>query len=189
MATWKKILITVSTIIIVLIVFGFVLMRQFLSAFAPPKIEITKECISTNRNFINGLIIEQIKIDSMSQNGIPIRYTVNYWTSCNIDHPEGRSPKPPNKICFNKNGKYWWTEEKVNIQFIHKGLRRESLENNNRIHWSVGSERLPTCPLEFQKEQWYFIRFRDPKVTGIFFHIDNEGVEHQHYLVSGVSPI
>jgi hypothetical protein len=114
---------------------------------------------------------------------------VNYWTSCHIDHPQGRPPEPPNKIFFNKSGKYWWTEEDVEMKFIHNGLSRESLNNKERVLWSMGGERFQTCPLKFKREQWYFIRVGDPQVTGIFFFIDSEGKEHQYYLVSGVSPI
>ncbi|HRK55280.1 MAG TPA: hypothetical protein PK185_15295 [Cyclobacteriaceae bacterium] len=189
MATRKKILVIVSSIIVVLIVGGLFIVNQFFSAFAPPKIEITTEYISTNRDFINGLTIEKIQVDSMGQNGIPAKYTVFYWTSCSIDHPEGRPPEPPDKIYFDKKGEYWWTEENVDLKYIHKGLRRESLDNNNRIQVSMGDKKFSTCPMEFQREQWYFIRTYDPAVTGIFFFIDKDGAEHQYDLASGVSPI
>lgn len=125
----------------------------------------------------------------MGQNGTPAKYTVYYWTSCQIDYPEGRPPEPPDKIYFNKKGKYCWTEETVDLKFIHKGLRRVSLDSSNRVLGSIGTKRFPTCPLEFQKGQWYFIRTYDPQVTGIFFFIDQEGEEHQYFLASGVSPI
>lgn len=189
MATWKKILIITSSIIVVLAVGGYILIIQFYSAFAPPKIKITTEYISTNRDFINGLTIEKIRVDSMAQDGTPAKYTVFYWTTCSIDHLEGQQPYLLNKIYFDKKGKYWWTEEGVDLKYIHKGLRRESLDNNNRIQMSIGENRFPTCPMEFQKEQWYFIRTYDQAVTGIFFFIDKNGKEHQYYIASGVSPI
>jgi hypothetical protein len=187
MATWKKTLIIVSSLLIVLIVSGLFLVNQFLCAIAPPKIKITQEYISTNQDFINGLTIEKIRVDSMAQNGTPAKYTVFYWTSCSIDYPEGRPPDPPDKIYFNKKGKYWWTEEYVDLKCVHIGLRRETLDN--RIQVSIGEEKFSTCPMEFQKEQWYFIRTYDHAVTGIFFFIDKDGEEHQYYIASGVSPI
>lgn len=189
MARWKKILIVIISIVILIIGGGLFLFYSFFSAFAPPKIEITSEYISTNRDFINGLSIEQLEVDSLGQDGIPAKYTVNYWTSCMIDHPKGRPPEPPDKIYFDKKGKYWWTEEKVEMRFVHKGLSRESLDTKNRVLWSIGQEKFPTCPLDFKKEQWYFVRIGDPKVTGIFFYIDKEGKEQQHYIASGISPI
>lgn len=189
MATWKKIIIIISSIFIILIGGGLFLFSQILTIFASPKIKITTDYISTNYDFINGLTIEQIKVDSMGQNGIPIMYTVDYWTSCHIDYPKGRPPEPPDKIYFNKKGKYWWTEEKVELKFIHKGLSREPLNNTNRVSFSMGDERFQTCPLEFSPEQWYFFRVGDPKVTGIFFLIDKEGELHQYFLGSGISPI
>lgn len=189
MAPWKKILIIASSILILLVGGRLFLKHQFFSAFAPPKIRITTEYISTNRDFINGLTIEKINVDSLGQDGVPAKYTVIYWTSCSIDHPKGRPPAPPDRIYFDKKGKYWWTEEKVEMTFVHKGSSRRSLNKKNRVLWSLGSERFPTCPLEFEKERWYFIRIGDPQVIGIFFFIDKEGKEHQYYLASGVSPI
>lgn len=189
MPAWKKILIIVSSIVVVLIAGGLFLVNHFFTAFAPPKIEITTKYIATNRDFINGLTIERIRVDSVGQNGTPIKYTVYYWTSCHIDHPEGRPPEPPDEIFFDKKGEYWWTEENVDLQYIHNGLRRESLDNKNRTQTSMGDKKFSTCPMQFQKEQWYFIRTNDPAVTGIFFFIDKDGEEHQYCLASGVSPI
>lgn len=189
MTKGKKIIIIISSTIILIISVGLFFLHYFLSAFALPKIEITTDYISTDRDFINGLTIEQIKVDSFGQDGVPAKYKVNYWTSCSIDHPKGKPPEPPDIIYFDKKGNYWWTEEKVELEFIHKGYSRESLDSKNRILWSLGLKRFPTCPLEFKKEQWYFIRVGDPKVTGLFFIIDKEGKEHQYYLKSGVSPI
>jgi len=188
MASWKKILIIVGSVFIVIVSGGLFLFYSLLGVFSPPKIEITSEYISTNGDFINGITIEEIEVDSFGQDGVPVEYTVNYWTSCHIDHPRGRPPEPPDEIYFDKNGKYWWTEEKVEIKFVHKGLSRESL-NNKRVFWSLGQEKFPTCPLEFKKGQWYFITVGDSQVTGIFFFIDDQGKEYQYYLASGVSPI
>lgn len=186
--TRKKIVIIVSSIMIFLVVGGLFLVNQVVSAWGPPKIKITTEYISTNRDFINGLTIEKIRVDSMGQNGTPAKYTVFYWTTCMIDLPEGQPPHPPDKIYFNKKGKYGWTQENVELKYIHRGLRRESLDNNNRIQVSIGNKTYATCPMEFQREQWYFIRTYDPSVTGIFFFIDKDGVENQLLVASGVSP-
>jgi len=53
----------------------------------------------------------------------------------------------------------------------------------------MGDKKFKTCPIELEKEQWYFFRLGDPQVTGIFFYIDKIGKEHQYFLASGVSPI
>jgi len=189
MKRWKKILLIISSIILTLVVGGGLLMHKFLTSLQPPKIEVTKNYILTNKDFINGVKIEKITVDSIGRNGLPAKYTVNYWTKCNINHPKGRPPEPPNKIVFSEKGKYWWTEKNVDFQYVHKGLRRETVDGKKRLPLSIGLERLPTCPLEFEKEQWYFFTIGDPQVTGIFFIIDKNGNKNQYFMPSGVSPI
>jgi hypothetical protein len=182
--------ITIILSIVLLLAFGgLYFLYSFFSAFAPQKVTITKDYISTNRDFINGVTIEKIKVDSIGQENYPIKYTVTYWTSCSIDHPNYKPPNPPDKIYFKKEGKYWWTEENVSIPFIHDGLSRSTTDSSNRLHWSMGDKKFKTCPIEFEKGQWYFFRLGDPQVTGIFFYIDKTGKEHQYFLASGVSPI
>jgi len=176
-------------IIFTLIAGGLYFLSYFLSSFAPPEVTITKSYISTDRDFINGVTIEKLKVDSIGDKNYPTKYTITYLTSCTIDHLEGRPPSPPDKIYFKKEGKYWWTEEYVNIPIIHENFSRKSTDSTNRPIWSMGGLRLKTCPIEFEKEQWYFITIGDPMVTGIFYYIDKTGKENQFYLISGVSPI
>ncbi|MDX2049377.1 MAG: hypothetical protein SFU87_21505 [Chitinophagaceae bacterium] len=185
----KTIVIALSAVLLFVIGGGLYFLYSFFSAFAPPKVIITKDYISTNRDFINGVTIEKINVDSIGSENYPVKYTVTYWTSCGIDHPEGRPPNPPDKIYFKKEGKYWWTEEYVNIPFIHGGLSRHTTDSTNRLLWSISDKKFRTCPMEFKKEQWYFITIGNPQVTGIFFYIDKSGDEHQYFLPSGVSPI
>ncbi len=189
MAKWMKILIIVSVITFVLIGGGLYFLKQFFSAFAPPKIEITKVYISTDRDFINGVTIEKIRVDSFGEKGYPVKYTAFYTTSCNIQHPKNKPPNPPSKIKFDKIGKYTWDEDTVTVEHIHKGLSRESKSSSDKLWWLNKYGEHPTCPLNFETEQWYFFTIGDPQVTGIFFFIDKEGEEHQYYLTSGVSPI
>lgn len=189
MATWKKLLISISTILIVLVGGGLYFLNQFFSAFAPPKIEITKEYISTDRSFINGVTIEKIQVDSIGEMGYPIKYTTFYTTSCNIQHPKNKPPDPPSKIDFEKPGKYTWDEDTVSVKHFHKGLSRESESSSDKLWWLNKYGKLPVCPLKFEQEEWYYFTFHDPKVTGIFFFIDKKGKEHQYFLASGVSPI
>ncbi|MCB9262549.1 MAG: hypothetical protein H6607_09265 [Flavobacteriales bacterium] len=184
----KGIMIAFS-IILILVTGGLIFLNYFISALAPPKVKITTNYISTNNDFINGVTIEIIKVDSIGSENYPVKYTVTYLTSCHIVHPEGKPPNPPDKIYFSREGKYWWTEENVNIHFIHKGLSRKTTDSKHRPVRSMGGTKLKTCPLKFEKEKWYYITIGDPKVTGIFFYIDKNGKEKQYYLTSGISPI
>ncbi|MBJ7882962.1 hypothetical protein [Gelidibacter salicanalis] len=177
------------SIILILILSGLYFLNIFFRAFAPPNVAITENYISTDRNFINGVTIEKILVDSIGDKGYPVKYTTIYTTSCKIQHPKNKPPEPPSLIKFNKTGKYTWDEDTIKIDYIHKGLSRTSLSPKEELWWLKKFGNNPTCPLIFEPEQWYFFTIGDPKVTGIFFYIDKGGKEHQYYLESGVSPI
>lgn len=177
------------SIIALVIIGGLYFLYTFFSAFASPKIKMTTDYISTNRDFINGVSIEKIQVDSIGDKGYPVKYTVIYTTSCVIRHPIGRPPDPPDRIAFDKPGNYFWDEDTVEVPYIHKGLSRRSLDTTNRLWWLDKFGNHAICPLKFEREQWYFITVGNPQVTGIFFYIDRSGKEHQYFLASGVSPI
>ena len=79
----EKILILGSVILIV-ISSGLYFLNEYLSALGNPEIEITTEFISTDRDFVNGVTIEKIRVDSIGDKGYPVKYTTYYTTSCNI---------------------------------------------------------------------------------------------------------
>jgi hypothetical protein len=177
------------SIIILLIAGGLYFLYYFLSAFALPKLTVTQTYISTNQDFINGVTIEKIHVDSIGVKGYPVKYTTFYATSCNIHHTISKPLDPPNKIEFYKPGKYSWNEDTIKVKHIHNGLSRQSLEETNSLWWLNKFGNHPVCPIKFEQEQWYFFTIGDPQVTGIFFYIDKDNKTHQYYLESGVSPI
>lgn len=177
------------SLIALVIIGGLYFLYSFFSAFAPPEIKITKAYISTNRGFINGISIEKIHVDLIGEKNYPVKYTVIYTTSCNIHHPEGRPPDPPDRIEFHKPGKYSWDEDTVKVSYVHDGLSRTPLDTTNRLWWLSKFGRHAVCPIKFERGQWYFITMGNPQVTGIFFYIGKSGEEYQYFLESGVSPI
>ncbi len=186
--TTKTIIIIISVLLLI-VAGGLYFLFSFFSAFAPPKVTVTKHSIRTNRDFINGVTIEKIQVDSIGENGYPIAYTVLYSTSCNIHHLTNKPPEPPNKIEFNKPGNYSWDEDTVKIRYEHRGLSREPLDTSNKLWWLNKFGKHSLCPIKFEQEQWYFLTIGNPQVTGIFFYIDSSDKEHQYFLASGVSPI
>lgn len=184
-----KIIVIAIFAIPLLLVCGQYFLKSYFSTFAPPKVTVTKDFISTNRDFINGVRIEKIKVDSMGDNSYPIKYTVLYTTSCNIHHPTNNPPNPPSKIEFYKPGKYSWDEDTIKLRYIHNGLSRQLLDTTNKRWWLNKFGDYPVCPIKFEQEQWYFITIGNPQVTGIFFYIDKSGQEYQYFLASGISPI
>ena len=184
-----KISILVGALILTLIGCGLYFLYYFFSAFAPPKIIITKDYIKTDGNFINGVMIEKLLVDSFGDKGYPVKYTTYYTTSCNIHHPRNKPPNPPDKIEFYKSGNYSWDEDTTTVQFIHIGLTRQLLTKTDELWWLNKFGDFPTCPMKIEKEQWYFFTFHHPQITGIFYYIDKDNKEHQYYLASGVSPI
>ncbi|MBO9572499.1 MAG: hypothetical protein J7497_09875 [Chitinophagaceae bacterium] len=184
----RTIIIILSAIVLI-VIGGLYFLRSFLSAFAPPKVTVTKQSIRTNRDFVNGVTIEKIQVDSIGENKYPIKYTVLYATSCNIHHPNNKPPDPPSVIEFNKLGKYSWDEDTFQTRYIHSGLKRTPLDTSSQSGWLNKFGKHPACPIVFEQQQWYFITVGDPQVTGIFFYIDSAGKEYQYFLASGVSPI
>jgi hypothetical protein len=78
--TAKTTIIFVSVIALI-VIGGLYFLKSFFSAFAPPRVTVTKDFISTDRSFINGLTIERILVDSMGDTNYPIKYTVLYSVS------------------------------------------------------------------------------------------------------------
>ncbi len=189
MSRRSRVIVISISIITLLIAGGLYFLKSFFSAFAPPKVTVTKNFITTNRNFINGVTIEKIKVDSIGSDNYPIKYIVVYTTSCNIHHVANEPPNSPRKIEFYKPGTYSWDEDTIKVRYVHSGLSRQSLDTFNNLWWLNKFGEHPICPIEFEHEQWYFITIGDPQITGIFFYIDKDNKEHQYYLKSGISPI
>src|SRR5688572_2625259 len=108
-----KIVIIVFSATIIIVLAGLYFFYRFLDALGPPEVTMTKEYISSDHGFINGLTIEKLQVDSMGSEDHPVKYTVTYMTTCRIDQPRDRPPISIDKIKFNKEGNYLWREEQV----------------------------------------------------------------------------
>jgi hypothetical protein len=174
-----------------LAIVGLYLVRSFLVSFAPDEIVITKTEISSSDGFVNPITIEKIKVDSLGNEQRPVKYSIEYLTTCSIKQEGGKPPVPLKSIKLNESGRYNWSEERRSIPIVHadgysKRTRKDSVQD---IIWSLGSNQSATCPLKFEKGSWYFINFHDPQIVGIYIYIDSSGALKQYPAYSGVSPI
>ncbi len=170
---------------------GFYFAHRFLSALAPDEIKITETEISSSYGFINPITIEKLRVDSIGKEQRPVKYSIEYLTTCSVKQEGGKPPVPIRNIKLNEVGRYTWSEEKRNIPIFHPDgyssrIRMDSIQG---IIWSMGSTQLETCPLRFEKGSWYFVNVLDPQIVGIYFYIDSSGTLKQYPTYSGVSPI
>lgn len=78
---------------ITLFVLGcFYFVYEFLNAFAPAEITITKTALRNSNGFLNPVTIEKLKVDSFGKEQRPVKYTIEYLTTCNIKQKEGKPP-------------------------------------------------------------------------------------------------
>jgi len=180
--------------LVVVFVFGllgaaFFFVNSFFSSFRPPDIKVSRDRISSNRGLVNGVEIEKLIVDSIGEQGYPVKYSTIYSTSCNIRNQIGKTPRFPNEIELYREGNYEWVQDSSLRKYRHFGLTRELLSPERKLWWLEEFGKSAVCPLDLIPNQWYFIRVGDPMVTGIYFIIDRTGKEKQYFVASGVSPI
>jgi hypothetical protein len=184
-----KIVVFILLPIALLIGGGIYFVHYFFSSFAPAEITITKTEISSNRGFINPITIEKLKVDSFGIERRPVKYTIQYFTTCSIKQKDGKPPISLDEIKLNESGRYLWDEEKVNISILHEDGYSKRFDSTQRFLWSMGERSLDICPLKFENDNWYFINFLDPQIIGIYIYIDKKGNLRKYPTYSGVSPI
>jgi len=182
------------TILITLLIAGIIgggvyFFKSFFSAFAPAKITITETEILSSRGFVNPVTIEKLKVDSIGEDQRPVKYVIEYLTTCSVKQVVGKPPVALNRIKLDKPGRYTWSEEKVNIPVTHIELSRNRTDSIQGIIWSMGSHHFDICPIKFEQGNWYFVTFLDPQIVGAYIFIDNKGTLRQYMTYSGVSPI
>ena len=174
-----------------LVFVGLYFARSFFSAFTPDDIKITETEIISSDGFVNPITIEKLIVDSLGKEQRPVKYSIEYITTCSIKQVGGKPPVPLEAIKLKEAGRYSWSEESVNIPILHPDeySSRSRLDSIQGIIWSIGSKQLETCPLRFEKAGWYFVNFLDPHIVGIYINIDSSGLLKQYPTFSVVSPI
>lgn len=185
----RNTLIIISAIIVAVVVGGIYFIIRFFSALAPAEITITNTEISSSRGFINPITIEKLKVDSIGEEQRPVKYVIEYLTTCAIKQEAGKPPESLNKIKLNGPGRYTWSQQVVNIPITHEGTSRSRMDSMEGIIWSLGSQNLDLCPIKFETENWYFITFLDPQIVGAYIFINKKGELRQFMTYTGVSPI
>jgi hypothetical protein len=182
-----------STIIFFLLIAficpGICILHGCISAFAPDKITITKKEIHSSLGFINPITIERVKVDSIGEEKRPVKYTIEYLTTCSIKQQGEKPPVALKEIRLYEPGRYNWSEQNVNIPILHTDLERSRLDSLQDIIWSTSSEGFDICPMKFEPGKWYFVTFLDPQIVGVYIFIDEKGYLKQYNSYSGVSPV
>ena len=181
------IFLTISLLVLV----GFYFVHNFFIAFAPDEIKITKTEITSSDGFVNPITIEKLSVDSFGKEQRPVKYSIEYLTTCSIKQESGKPPVPLKSIKLTEVGRYSWSEKEISIPVIHDDgySSRSRIDSIQGMIWSMGSKQLETCPLRFEKGCWYFVNFLDPQIVGIYIYIDGSGALKQYPVYSGVSPI
>ena len=185
----RNTLIVIFLLITGTVVGGIYLLNSFLGALAPDKITISKNEIKSSGGFINPITIEKLKVDSIGEEQRPVKYVIEYLTTCSIKQPGDKPPVALNKIKLNEPGLYTWSEEKVYIPILHYDLSRSRTDSIESIIWSGGQQYFDICPIKFEPGNWYFITFLEPQIVGAYIYVDNMGILKQYMVYSGVSPI
>jgi hypothetical protein len=182
-------------IVLIVVILGSIavgavyLFNTFCRSFAPDKIVVTKVEITSSRGFVNPITIEKLKVDSLGREQRPVKYTIEYVTTCSIQQKDGNPPVALKKISLVESGRYSWSQENVNIQIVHPDGYSKRIRSSERLIWSSGDPKFESCPLVFEKESWYFINLLDPQIVGVYVYIDSIGNLHRYTTYSGVSPI
>jgi hypothetical protein len=184
-----KINIFFISILLVIGIGGIYLLFSFLKALAPPKVLVSRNSIRSSNGFQNGFAIQKLSVDSIGGNQYPVKYTVVYSTSCKFYNSEGSYVPSPNYVEFDKNGLYSWDEDTGHLRYDYTEMTKRDLDSLNSLWRLRRVGKHSTCPIEIVEGQWYLFTVDDPRVTGIFYHIDSLGKEVQYFVPSGVSPI
>jgi len=184
-----KIILIVAAVLLIIALGYLYFSYRFIKAFAPCEVTMNTEYIWSSCSFINGVSIAKLKVDSIGSGNYPVKYTVTHVASCYIQHPDDRPPDPPNRIRFQRPGKYRWRYDTVNISFTHYERRRASIHSPENSFLSIKASESEICPIKIEKEQWYFIDISNPTIIGVYFFIDKNGKENLYTIESGVSPI
>jgi len=137
------------------------------------------------------LTIERLKVDSIGKENRPTKYTIEYVTTCSIKQKDGQAPVALKEVKLNEPGNYSWSEENVHISVVHPDGISKRIDSAQRVILSMGRENFDICPLNFEKETWYFINFQDPVFIGVYVYVDKMDTLHQYvkavYRAVGVS--
>jgi len=113
---------------------------------------VTKEYIENSCKFESPFYVEEIKVDSLDTNGIPVKYEVTRKVSAGLKE---QNLKPARKIYFYENTQnYDWLDI-----------------NNTSVH--------DTLPIDMSPGNWYLIRGLKTDFTTsakkIFIHVTDSG--------------
>lgn len=158
-------------------------------------VEINGKCVKGSCELYNGVFFERLTILEKDSIGMPAEYSVTERFACYNPGVDGVQKYWPDKIYFDKpNGHYKWNADTVDIQFKVVDQHREMISSrkkpdNYNEQFILNSKKYDTCPIAFEKDTWYHVKFTDQRLRRVYLFVTKRGKFIVHQVDSGISPI
>lgn len=159
------------------------------------KVEINDKCVKGSCELFNGVFFERLTVINKNSIGMPSEYIVTERFACYNPGVDGIQKYWPDKIYFKKiNGHYKWNADTVDIHFKLNGNSREIISakkkpDNYNEQFIFNSKKHDTCPISFQKDTWYNVKFSDQRLRKVYLYVDKRKKFNVYKFDSGICPI
>ena len=89
--------------------------------------------------------IEKLKVDSLGKDQRPVKYVIEYVTTCSIKQNEGEPPVALKQIELNEPGRYSWSGEDVDISIVHNDGFCKRSDSTQKFTLKMCAFRQRTC--------------------------------------------
>lgn len=179
------------------------------------KLEVNKNYIKNDCGLTNGVRFEKLIVLAKNEDSIPIDYYTTIRFECNHYYEDTAEIRTqwPNKLHFTKkNDHYNWSMDTVFFHYMKKekyGSRKRIFEDSIIPTYSMlglkdtvprivngslseyfifNNTNYDLCPVQFEKQTWYYMEFFDPHFIDAFLYVDENYKFHSYGIDSGVSP-
>lgn len=179
------------------------------------KLEVNKNYIKNDCGLTNGVRFEKLMVVAKNEDSIPIDYYTTIRFECSFYYEDTTEIRTqwPNKLHFNKkNDHYNWSMDTTFFHYVKKekyGSRQRIYEDsiiptysmlgiNDTVpqifngsmseYFIFNNTNYDLCPVQFEKQTWYYMEFFDPHFIDAFLYVDENYKFHSYGFDSGLSP-